>query len=93
MEMKKSRAVKIASVIALGLILFMAGADCFAQCAMCRAAAANLDAPSARQLNLATLLLLCPPVAIFCGLFIVAYKHRHAPAAETEMLDDNEDGQ
>jgi heme/copper-type cytochrome/quinol oxidase subunit 2 len=53
--------------------------EAFAQCAMCKAAAAGLDRVSARTLNLATLILLCPPVAIFCGIFVVAYKHRQAP--------------
>ncbi|HEV2799207.1 MAG TPA: hypothetical protein VGW12_01855 [Pyrinomonadaceae bacterium] len=53
--------------------------DALAQCAMCKAAAANLDRVSARTLNLATLILLCPPVAIFCAIFVVAYKHRKAP--------------
>ncbi|HEY9403542.1 MAG TPA: hypothetical protein VIQ24_12835 [Pyrinomonadaceae bacterium] len=53
--------------------------DAFAQCAMCKATAANLDSVSARTLNLATLILLCPPVAIFCAIFVIAYKHRNSP--------------
>jgi hypothetical protein len=53
--------------------------DAVAQCAMCKASAANLDSVSARSLNLSTLILLCPPVAIFCAIFVVAYKHRNSP--------------
>ncbi|HEX9918303.1 MAG TPA: hypothetical protein VGA87_03995, partial [Pyrinomonadaceae bacterium] len=44
--------------------------DALAQCARCKASAANLDAVSARALNLSTLILLCPPVAIFCAIFV-----------------------
>jgi len=53
--------------------------DALAQCAMCKATAANLDSVSARTLNISTLILLCPPVAIFCAIFVVAYKHRNSP--------------
>ena len=80
MPVKKQRA---ASIILL-LAFVAAGAtvlapDALAQCAMCKASAANLDGVSARALNLSTLILLCPPVAIFCAIFVVAYKHRNSP--------------
>lgn len=65
--------------------LALLASDAQAQCAMCKAAASGLDKISARTLNLATLVLLCPPVAIFCAIFVVAYKHRNSPA------DDNRD--
>jgi hypothetical protein len=57
--------------------------DALAQCAMCKASASNLDAVSARQLNISTLILLCPPVAIFCAIFVIAYKHRNPPDDES----------
>jgi Na+/proline symporter len=63
------------ALVAAGLILFAPNA--LAQCAMCKASASNLDGVSARTLNLATLILLCPPVAIFCAIFVIAYKHRN----------------
>jgi hypothetical protein len=59
--------------------LTLSAPDALGQCAMCKASAANLDSVSARTLNLATLILLCPPVAIFCAIFVIAYKHRNAP--------------
>jgi heme/copper-type cytochrome/quinol oxidase subunit 2 len=65
------------ALVAVGLIL--SAPDASAQCAMCKASAANLDSVSARTLNLATLILLCPPVAIFCAIFVIAYKHRNSP--------------
>ena len=57
--------------------------EALAQCAMCKASAAGLDSVSARQLNISTLILLCPPVAIFCAIFVVAYKHRNPPDDES----------
>ncbi len=65
----------LSALVAAGAALF--APDTLAQCAMCKASAANLDSVSARTLNLATLILLCPPVAIFCAIFVVAYKHRN----------------
>jgi heme/copper-type cytochrome/quinol oxidase subunit 2 len=65
------------------LTIFFAGADALGQCAMCKASASNLDSISARQLNISTLILLCPPVAIFCAIFVVAYRHRNPPDDES----------
>jgi heme/copper-type cytochrome/quinol oxidase subunit 2 len=64
--------------------LLLLAPDAPAQCAMCKATAANLDMVSARNLNISTLILLCPPVAIFCAIFVVAYKHRNAPDKSDE---------
>ena len=44
-----------------------------AQCALCRTAVQNGDG-TARTMNLAILVLLIPPVAIFCSIFGIAYK-------------------
>ncbi len=71
--------------IALAYLCFAPPEDALAQCAMCKASAANLDSVSARNLNISTLILLCPPVAIFCAIFVIAYKHRNSPD------DDNND--
>lgn len=64
--------------VAAGLVA--AAADpAFAQCAMCKAAIENsTDAAAASKgLNLAALVLLIPPVAIFAGLFGVFYRYRN----------------
>jgi hypothetical protein len=80
--------IETAARIFLLLALVAAGAllsasEASAQCAMCKASAANLDSISARQLNISTLILLCPPVAIFCAIFVIAYKHRNPPDDES----------
>ena len=67
----------LASIAVLASVFF--AQDSVAQCAMCKASAANLDSVSARNLNISTLILLCPPVAIFCAIFVIAYKHRNSP--------------
>ena len=56
-----------------------APAAAWAQCAMCKTTAANVDPGGVKYLNYATLLLVAPPVAIFCGFIYAAYKRRDAP--------------
>ena len=53
----------------------------FAQCPMCRASAeagANGNAAFSGALNLGILVLLIPPVLIFCAIFFLAYRYRKA---------------
>ncbi|PYS85537.1 MAG: hypothetical protein DMF67_00890 [Acidobacteria bacterium] len=52
--------------------LFPAGA--LAQCPMCRTAIEHAGDAAARTLNFGIVVLLVPPVAIFCSIFAVAYK-------------------
>jgi hypothetical protein len=83
--MKTAPAVRTFLLLALLVAAWMLfyAPDALAQCAMCKASAAGLDSVSARQLNISTLILLCPPVAIFCAIFVVAYKHRKPPEDES----------
>jgi len=69
------RYVVMAAVVALAFALFAEPG--FAQCVMCRASLTNNSA-FARNLNLGTLVLLVPPVSIFCTIFIMAIRHRRA---------------
>ena len=64
--------------VAVALVLAV-GDPAFAQCAMCKTAIENsTDAVAASKgLNLAALVLLIPPVAIFAGLFGVFYRYRN----------------
>jgi cytosine/uracil/thiamine/allantoin permease len=50
-------------------------AEALAQCALCRTAAEQAGAETANALNLGILMLLIPPVAIFCTIFAVAVRH------------------
>ena len=47
-----------------------------AQCPLCRTAVQQAGDTTARTMNLAILVLLIPPVSIFCTIFAVAYKKR-----------------
>ena len=63
-------------MIASVAVLLMADST-FAQCVMCRA---SLGANSSfiRNLNIGVLVLLVPPVSIFCTIFIIAFRHRRS---------------
>lgn len=70
-------------VAALAFALFSLPA--FAQCAMCRAAFDGASgATMAKSLNRGIIVLLIPPVAIFCGIFIAAIKYRKAPGEDSQ---------
>ena len=72
-------------IVAATVGLMLAAVDpAFAQCAMCKTAIENSkDALAAsRGLNLAALVLLIPPVAIFAGLFGVFYRYRNVQGRE-----------
>jgi len=64
----------VALAVAAGLVLSVS-AD--AQCSMCRAALnGSNNARFIRNLNLGVLVLLIPPVTIFCSIFILLRRHR-----------------
>ena len=64
--------------------LSAAPAQAPAQCPLCRSALQQSDDSTARTMNLAILVLLIPPVSIFCTIFAVAYRKRRG--------GDEEDG-
>ena len=67
--------VLIAVLVAAVVFVFAVTAD--AQCSMCRAALnASNNARFIRNLNLAVLVLLVPPVTIFCSIFLVLRRYR-----------------
>ena len=63
-------------VCAVGIIVLLSvPAD--AQCALCRASlAGSNNGKLIRNFNIGVLVLLVPPVTIFCSIFIVLRKHR-----------------
>jgi hypothetical protein len=80
--MSKRLIIKIALVAACAAAsLLIASAPASAQCAMCRTALSNSPetAKLAENFNKAIFVLLIPPVLLFCGIFIAAYKFRKAP--------------
>jgi hypothetical protein len=72
----RSRWFRLLSVGVVAALTWLLLADnSFAQCAMCRASFAGNSA-FVKNLNLGVLVLLAPPVSIFCAFFVIAYRHR-----------------
>jgi hypothetical protein len=70
----------IALIVLVGLAILTLEPAGFAQCAMCRASlAGSNNAHFIRNLNIGVLVLLVPPVAMFCSIFIVLRRHRKQP--------------
>jgi hypothetical protein len=64
----------IVKTLVRATVLVVAQSSLFAQCSMCRAAAAAQGPEAAKALNEAILILLLPAVALFCGAFILAVR-------------------
>lgn len=63
-------------VVAVAIVL-LANTYAEAQCAMCRAALTSAtDSRFIRNFNIGVLVLLVPPAAIFCSIFIVLKKYK-----------------
>jgi hypothetical protein len=74
--MKSRNIVRVLTVVTLvAACAIMFSDSAMAQCAMCRSSFAGNPA-FARNLNLGVLVLLAPPVSIFCAIFVIAYRHR-----------------
>ena len=62
----------------------------FAQCSMCKAVLSNARDPKfIKNYNLGVLVLLLPPVTIFCSIFVVLRRHKGEAdqQAETHKLE------
>ena len=63
-------------IAAAGLVL-LANSYAEAQCSMCRTALTSAtNSRFIRNFNIGVLVLLIPPAAIFCSIFIVLKRHR-----------------
>ena len=59
-------------IVVAAAVMLLTSADVDAQCSMCRAALTNAaNSRLVRHLNMGVLVLITPPLAIFCTLFIV----------------------
>ena len=75
--MKATRLPKLALLCSAAFVLILLVADAgVAQCAMCRASlAGSNNAFFIRNFNIGVLVLLTPPVAIFCSIFFILKRH------------------
>ena len=65
-----------AALAALAAFALFLPADALAQCPLCRAGLMDAGDKTARTMNLAIIVLLIPPVSIFCTIFAVALRKR-----------------
>lgn len=79
------------SVAATALLLVASSAS--AQCAMCRAAlAGSNNAFFIRNFNIGVLVLLVPPVTMFCSIFVVLKRyHRDDQRSDSEVEEKEEE--
>jgi hypothetical protein len=88
MTLKVVTRLVISLVPAVLLILLLEGTG-WAQCAMCRASlAGSNNAFFIRNFNIGVLVLLAPPVVIFCSIFIIL--KRHSSEGEQHARDEDE---
>jgi Na+-driven multidrug efflux pump len=64
-------------VVAVAVVVLLVAVPADAQCAMCRAVLKGSNDPKLmRNLNIGVLVLLIPPVTIFCSIFVILRKYR-----------------
>ena len=77
--------ISLAFLMLLVLISVASG-----QCSMCRTSlAGSNNALFIRNFNIGVLVLLVPPVTIFCSIFFALKRYRNEPAVENATRDDN----
>lgn len=69
--------ILVSAIGALAVFVLLQPVDVAAQCALCRTAVQGGGEKTARAMNLGILVLLVPPVAIFCAIFAVALKTKN----------------
>jgi hypothetical protein len=73
----------VAMIGATAAVLLMLSTTALGQCSMCRAAlAGSNNAFFIRNFNIGVLVLLVPPVTIFCSIFVVLRRYKGADEDE-----------
>jgi len=68
--------IALVSAALVGIVLAAAG-SVMAQCVMCRASLGS-NSSFIKNFNIGVLVLLVPPVVMFCTIFIIAFKRRNS---------------
>ncbi|MEN3325304.1 MAG: hypothetical protein V7638_111 [Acidobacteriota bacterium] len=63
-------------VVFAAAVVLLANTYADAQCSMCRASLTSVNSRFMRNFNIGVLVLLIPPVSIFCSIFVVLRKYR-----------------
>ena len=76
---------KLLPAIAALAVLLLLSTSALGQCSMCRAALAGSNNPFfIRNFNIGVLVLLVPPVTIFCSIFVALKRYQAADKDEPE---------
>lgn len=82
------KAKSLLLVVATAAALLVLSTSALGQCSMCRAAlAGSNNAFFIRNFNIGVLVLLLPPVTIFCSIFVVL--RRYKASDEDKQLEEN----
>lgn len=81
---KRFLIVALTALLTGAALTLVVSPEASAQCAMCRATVAAAGERVARTMNAAMLVLLVPPVAIFCTIFAVARGRKNRGGDERE---------
>jgi len=74
-------------VLFAAAVVLLANTFAEAQCSMCRASLTSVtNSRFIRNFNIGVLVLLVPPVSIFCSIFIVLKKYRNADERESTRI-------
>ena len=90
--MKKQCHIRCALITAGAIATLLAWSlPVLAQCALCKnAVTGSPDAAKlSESLNFAIIILLIPPVLIFCGIFVIAFRYRKSRERELNLPSDN----
>ena len=81
------RRILVLIVVAAAVVL-LANTNADAQCSMCRAGLNSVtNARFIRNFNIGVLVLLVPPVTIFCSIFIVLRRNRAADERGSRKIE------
>jgi len=74
--------------LTIGVVLLLQSTT-VAQCSMCKAVLSNTNARFIRNFNIGVLVLLLPPVSIFCSIFVVLKRYRTENPESTAQGPDS----
>jgi hypothetical protein len=76
--LKHRKSIRAFFFLAIAALCLLALAEpTFAQCVMCRASLGN-NSSFIRTFNIGVLVLLVPPVSLFCTIFVIAIRYRRS---------------
>jgi hypothetical protein len=77
-------------IVTVAVAVFMLSTSAVGQCSMCRTALTSANnALFVRNFNIGVLVLLVPPVTIFCSIFVVLKRYRTADDENSGLADQD----